>query len=132
MAYSFCLLGFTDEELAKEFEVSRRTLNEWKTKYPDFLHSLKSGKSIADGEVAKSLYKRAMGYKGKAIKFATFEGRITDQLEYEAEYPPDTTAAIFWLKNRQPGKWREKHEDKAESGNLIIELALPPEDSFDG
>jgi len=25
-------------------------------------------------------------------------------------YPPDTTAAIFWLKNRQPAKWREKQE----------------------
>lgn len=31
-------------------------------------------------------------------------------MEYIEHYPPDTTAAIFWLKNRQPAKWRDKKE----------------------
>ena len=57
----------------------------------------------------------------KATKFATSEGRITDSKEYTEHYPPDTTAAIFWLKNRQPEKWRDKKEVDA-NVNLGDEL----------
>ena len=60
--------------------------------------------------VASRLYNRAIGYSCKATKFATSDGRITDQKEYIEHYPPDTTAAIFWLKNRQPEKWRDRKE----------------------
>ena len=64
---------------------------------------------MADANVASRLYSRAIGYD-TGTKFATNEGRITDKVEYIEHYPPDTTAAIFWLKNRQPAKWRDKKE----------------------
>lgn len=109
-ALKLCLLGATDKELAEFFSVSEQTLNKWKKDYPEFLESLKKGKSIADANVASRLYNRAIGYDCKATKFAASEGKITDSKEYIEHYPPDTTAAIFWLKNRQPEKWRDKKE----------------------
>ena len=120
-ALKLCLLGAIDKELAEFFSVSVQTLNKWKKDYPEFLESLKKGKNIADANVASRLYNRAIGYSCKATKFATSEGRITDSKEYIEHYPPDTTAAIFWLKNRQPGKWRDKKEVDA-NVNLGDEL----------
>ena len=102
-ALKLCLLGATDKEIAEFFSVSEQTLNSWKKKFPQFLESLKKGKAVADANVASRLYSRAIGYD-------TNEGRITDKVEYIEPYPPDTTAAIFWLKNRQPAKWRDKKE----------------------
>lgn len=109
-ALKLCLLGATDKELAEFFSVSEQTLNKWKKDFPEFLESLKKGKSIADANVASKLYNRAIGYDCKATKFATSDGHITDSKEYIEHYPPDTTAAIFWLKNRQPEKWRDRKE----------------------
>ena len=120
-ALKLCLLGATDKELAEFFSVSEQTLNKWKKDYPEFLESLKKGKNIADANVASRLYNRAIGYSCKATKFATSEGKITDSKEYIEHYPPDTTAAIFWLKNRQPEKWRDKKEVDA-NVNLGDEL----------
>ena len=110
LAENYALLGATDAEMADFFGVSEQTLNTWKKKYPEFLESLKKGKAVADANVASRLYSRAIGYDAKATKFATNEGKITDKVEYIEHYPPDTTADIFWLKNRQPGKWRDKKE----------------------
>lgn len=110
LAENYALLGATDDEMADFFGVSKQTLNKWKKDYPEFLDSLKKGKAVADANVASKLYNRAIGYDAKAMKFATNEGKITDKVEYIEHYPPDTTAAIFWLKNRQPGKWRDKKE----------------------
>ena len=110
LAENYALLGATDAEFAEFFSVSEQTLNSWKKKFPQFLESLKKGKAVADSNVASKLYNRAIGYDCKATKIVTYEGKVTDQVEYVEHYPPDTTAAIFWLKNRQPGKWRDKKE----------------------
>lgn len=121
LAENYALLGATDKEMADLFGVTERTLNQWKKTYPEFLQSLKKGKNIADANVASRLYNRAIGYDCKATKFATSEGHITDSKEYIEHYPPDTTAAIFWLKNRQPEKWRDRKEVDA-NVNLSNEL----------
>lgn len=110
LAENYALLGATDEELADFFNVNVATLNRWKKQFPEFCESLKKGKAVADANVASKLYNRAIGYDCKATKIVTYEGKVTDQVEYVEHYPPDTTAAIFWLKNRQPGKWRDKKE----------------------
>lgn len=121
LAENYALLGATDKEMADLFGVTERTLNQWKKTYPEFLQSLKKGKNIADANVASRLYNRAIGYDCRATKFATSEGHITDSKEYIEHYPPDTTAAIFWLKNRQPEKWRDRKEVDA-NVNLGDEL----------
>jgi hypothetical protein len=88
-------MGLTDEQIAVILEISPRTLNYWK-KHPAFLQSLKRGKLKADFQITQSLYKKAIGYE------------TLDKSGKRVWMAGDTTAMIFWLKNRQPEKWREK------------------------
>lgn len=106
-----CILGATDKDIADFFNVSEQTVNAWKEKHPEFLESLKQGKIEADLKVANSLYKKARGgYLISSQK--AFVDRMGEEhvIEVQDEAQPDTTACIFWLKNRQPDKWREKQE----------------------
>lgn len=102
--------GWTDNEMATAFQVTQQTWDNWKKDHPDFFGSLKRWKAEADAAVERSLYERAIGYTTTETKFATHQGLITDSREYLKHYPPDTTACIFWLKNRQPKIWRDKQE----------------------
>jgi transposase-like protein len=110
IAYNMCLLGATDKELANCFEVTEQTINTWKNKHEEFALALKSGKVEADSVVASKLYHRAIGYEHIETITASYQGQITDKLDVIKHYAPDPTAAIFWLKNRQPDKWRDKQE----------------------
>lgn len=115
-AYKLCLLGFTDKELANDFDVSESTINAWKLTYPLFLESIKRGKVMADAEIAESLFQRAKGFSVEKEKVFMHQGEIirANQVDY---YPPDIAAAKLWLTNRQPEKWRQK--DKAEDNNTL-------------
>lgn len=104
-----CKLGATDEEIADFFGVAEATINTWKTAHPEFLESIKAGKVLADAEVASKLFHRATGYSHEDVDIRAVGGEIV-QTPLVKHYPPDTTAAIFWLKNRQPKKWRDKQE----------------------
>jgi hypothetical protein len=106
-ARKLCKLGATDRELADFFEVTEKTLNNWKLESDEFLQSLKSGKDEADDRVERSLFARAVGYVHDDIDIRVVEGRI-EQTPIVKHYAPDTTAAIFWLKNRRKEEWRDK------------------------
>lgn len=108
-AEKLCKLGATDKELAEFFEVSEKTLNNWKKEHPNFLQSIKRGKIISDAEVADKLYQRAIGYEHKEDKIFQYEGSPVI-VPTKKIYAPDPTAAIFWLKNRQKDKWRDKQD----------------------
>jgi hypothetical protein len=87
--------------------VNEATLHRWKHEHSDFCESLKVGKEAADSRVEQSLYRRALGYSHDAVKIqVNATGEIT-QVPFTEHYPPDTTAAIFWLKNRKPTDWRD-------------------------
>ena len=120
-AYKLCLLGAKDTQLADFFNVSEQTLNAWKNQYPDFLEALKDGKDRADAEVAKSLYHRARGYSHPEDKIFNNNGEelVVRTTKY---YPPDTTACIFWLKNRQKEAWRDQlNHDHKHNGTVAHE-----------
>jgi hypothetical protein len=104
-----CSLGATDEDLADFFEVSIRTIANWKAEQPEFLQALKGGKDEADERVERSLYQRAVGYTYDAVHFSSFQGVVT-ATPHRIHVPPDTTAMIFWLKNRRAEQWRDKTE----------------------
>ena len=125
-ARKLCLLGATDKILADFFGVCEATINNWKNEHPKFLESLRAGKEIADANVANSLYQRACGYSHPETKIATFEGQITDTKEVVKHYPPDTNAALTWLKNRQGDKWRDKVEQEVSGLDAInINIVKP-------
>lgn len=103
------LLGLTDKEIAEVFGVAESTLYLWKEKHSEFSEALRVGKAAADGDVADRLYQRALGYEHDEVDIRVVSGEIV-QTPIRKAYPPDTTAAIFWLKNRQRTKWRDKVE----------------------
>lgn len=110
-ARKLCLLGATDIEIASILGISTGTLDAWKKAHPSFLSSLKAGKEAADSNVADRLYKRAMGYTHDAVKiFANPTTGAEQIVPFTEHYPPDTTACIFWLKNRQRARWRDRQE----------------------
>jgi hypothetical protein len=109
MAFKLCLLGAIDKDLANFFDVEESTVNKWKIDYPKFSESIKKGKDDADAKVAQSLYHRALGYEHPEEKIFCSDGEITTY-DTVKHYPPETAAAIFWLKNRQSKKWRDKVE----------------------
>lgn len=119
-ARKLCLLGATDKEMAEFFGVSEQTLNTWKKQHTDFLESIKQGKAQADADVADRLYQRAMGYEHAEDKIFNANGQplVVPTVKH---YPPEPAAAIFWLKNRQKHKWRDKidHEHTGKDGGPI-------------
>ncbi len=84
--------GLTDEQIAKKIGISRKTLNDWKNNYSDICDTLKKGKEVVDYQVENALLNSAL------------DG--------------NTTAQIFWLKNRRPDKWRDKQKEEADNTAL--------------
>lgn len=90
--------GLTDEQIAHNIGIHKATFYEWRNKYPEFNDALKRSKEVADYEVENALFKKAkMG---------------------------DTTAQIFWLKNRRPEKWRDKTDMTLTPSNGVLESLL--------
>ena len=134
-AAKLCTLGATDEELADFFEVSIRTVANWKVRHPEFLQALKTGKDAADDRVERSLYQKAIGYSFDGEKVFQHQGAVV-RAKTREHVPPDTTAAIFWLKNRRPEQWRDKvvNELSGKDGGPIetaarIVIVPPKEDA---
>ena len=104
-------LGATDQEIADFFEVDVRTIYRWKHDHDAFCHALKTGKQVADERVERSLYQRAIGYEQEEVKIFMPGGAESPvYAPFRAKVAPDTTAAIFWLKNRRGADWRDKQE----------------------
>jgi hypothetical protein len=131
-AKKLCELGATDLDLAEFFQVNPSTIYEWKAKYKLFSKALKVGKDVPDIKVERSLYQRAVGYSVVETKIATFNGQITDQVDIIKQYPPDTTACIFWLKNRRPDEYRMFGPGDQESGGDVNETLKELADKLPG
>ncbi|MEK3993690.1 helix-turn-helix domain-containing protein [Psychrobacillus sp. FSL K6-2365] len=153
--------GLTNEQIAHNIGVTRKTLQEWITKYSDISDTLKRGKEVIDFEVENAMLKRALGYEYSERKYAQVEMSEEEHYalkkvtvnRYKMENPeatfeeiklaelqvskyksvlveekikdvaPDTTAQIFWLKNRKPDKWRDK-QNIEHSGSMEINNPL--------
>lgn len=118
--------GLTDEQIAKNMGITAKTLYAWKNKYGEICKSLKKGKEVVDRQVENALFKRAIGYEytettREAVRDPE-SGEVKMQVTKKVtkQVVPDTTAQIFWLKNRKPDKWRDKpgYEDTSELDRL--------------
>ena len=67
-AFELCLAGATNQDLADTFEVGHSTVDNWLKKHPEFAQSVKRGRALADGRVARGLYSRAIGYTYEATR----------------------------------------------------------------
>ena len=110
--------GLIDEQIAKNMGIALSTLKLWKNAHPTILAALKRGKEVIDIEVENALYKRAIGYTYEEVKEEEMpDGRVRRTVTIK-EVAGDTTAQIFWLKNRKPAEWRDKQ-------NVEIEQSKP-------
>lgn len=120
--------GLTDEQIASNMGIGYSTLQTWKSKYQDIRDTLKRGKEVIDRQVENALLKRALGYRYKETTRELMIDKQTGISELvvtkvvEKEVAPDTTAQIFWLKNRKPQDWRDKRvvDDSDEKSSEII------------
>lgn len=130
--------GLTDEQIAKNIGINRTTLYDWKKKEVNIADALKKGKEVIDFEVENALLKKALGYTITLNKQkVTKDGDVVDITE-EVHVPPDTTAQIFWLKNRKPNTWKDKvetDEDReavANASQVIAKIRKVAQEYTDG
>lgn len=127
-AEKLCKLGATDLEIADFFEIDVRTLHRWKADNTEFCHALKAGKAEADERVERSLFARANGYEHDEVDIRVVDKEVI-QTPIRKYYPPDSTALIFWLKNRKPADWRDKveteHSGTVQIGQVTREIIRP-------
>lgn len=121
--------GLTDEQIAKNMGIRRETLYAWVKKFPNISNALKRGKEVVDRQVENALLKRALGYRYDEVtkesverlnpKTKQPETVLVETKRVTKEVQPDTTAAIFWLKNRKPEQWRDKKETELSGGVTV-------------
>jgi len=113
--------GLIDEQIAKNLGIAYSTFREYKNKHPALSAALKKGKEVVDRQVENALLKRALGYEYEEVKtYVEIDGHGREKKRKEITkkiIAPDTTAQIFWLKNRKPHEWRDKR-DVEHSGSV--------------
>jgi len=125
-AAKLCALGATNEQLADFFDVSIRTIEVWIAEKQHFRDAVLQAKQIADEKVERSLFERATGYSHPDVHVSNFQGEIT-VTPLTKHYPPDTTACIFWLKNRKTKEWRDRTELTGADNTPLIPPTEPIE-----
>ena len=120
--------GLTDEQIAHNIGITGRTFSDWKGRFPSISSTLKKGKAPVDIQVENALLKRALGYTEEETTTEIIEqpdGKKRKQIKKVLRiFPPDTTAQIFWLKNRRPDRWRDKVETVPQVGNELLESLM--------
>jgi len=109
VAYRLALEGFIDVQIAKEIGICKKSLYNWRNKYPEFDAAIARGKILPDDLVEKSLFQRAVGYSYPEDHIMQHQGKpiIVHTIKH---VPPETKAAFIWLTNRRPDRWRYKME----------------------
>ena len=110
--------GLTDEQIAGNIGINTSTLYDWKNKFSKISEALKKGKEVVDIQVENALLKRALGYDFQETRVEKSDKDGTKIIQTLKHIPADTTAQIFWLKNRRPDKWRDKPEIPGDSDIL--------------
>lgn len=117
------LSGATEAEAGEHFGVHACTIRKWRSKDPAFDAALRLGEDLADGRVKASLLSRALGYSYRAEEVRVIGGHAVKVPVLKHE-PPNVTAQIFWLKNRQPDQWRDTQDHKVD-GAIRVEDTDP-------
>lgn len=120
---AWCRDGLTNEQISKNIGITRTTLQDWLRKYPELKTAMKKGKEVVDIEVENALLKRALGYKYVEETTERVFNKQTESYELVVtkkvvkEVQPDTTAQIWWLKNRKPETWKDRKQIEADVKN---------------
>lgn len=102
--------GLTYEQMCEKMSISESTFREWRKKFPIFAQVIAKGQEIIDRQVEESLLKRALGFEFTEVTQELVGSELKVTKTVKKYVPPDTTAVIFWLKNRKPEAWRNHPE----------------------
>lgn len=130
--------GLTDEQISKNMSISYSTFREWKKKYSALSAALKKGKTPVDFEVENALLKRAMGFEYEETEtiIEEVDGKQRERIKKIKKVAlPETSAIIFWLKNRMPEQWRKfnpvvEAKIKAETQALLKDTEVAPSEEI--
>ncbi len=100
--------GLNQEEIAEVFGVNAVDFSRQIILHPEFRDALEEGRENPNRNVENSLYRRALGYEYKEI---TKENGKPIKIVIK-HMAPEVVACIFWLKNRDPKRWRDAIEMK--------------------
>ena len=131
--------GLTDEQIAGNMGINTATLYRWKSQYCEIREALKKGKEVADIQAENALFKRACGYDYEEERLQPIPDPETGETVLRSagiirkHQPPDTTAAIFWLKNRRPDQWRDGKNLEVNHGipKGDYQIVIGPSDEMD-
>ena len=118
--------GLTNEQIAKNMGINPSTLYDYMNKFVEISNALKKGKEVVDIEVENALLKRALGYTITLCEQKVDKDGCVHDLKKDVHIPGDTTAQIFWLKNRKPKNWKDKQNSENTSddvNNRIIKIS---------
>lgn len=121
--------GLTDDQIAHNIGVHLSTLARWKAEHKEIRDALKKGKEVVDILVENALFKRAVGYdyEETLTEIRTdADGNVLEKhiRKSKKHVPPDTTAQIYWLKNRKPDRWRDRPQADGTSGDDPVLVLL--------
>lgn len=119
--------GKTEEEIAEIIGVCKTTLTNWKGKHQDLLFAVREARQAADSLVESALFGRAVGCKVPETKVIVTKLGDVIREDVDRYYPPDTQAAMFWLRNRQPERWKEKTEGDVNVNQTVQVNNMTPE-----
>lgn len=130
--------GLTDEQIAKNMNISYSTFREWKKKYSAVSAALKRGKAPVDFEVENALLKRAIGFEYEETEtiIEEIDGKQKKRVKKIKKVAlPEISAIIFWLKNRKPEQWRKfnpvvESKIKAETQALLKDTEVAPSENI--
>lgn len=129
--------GLTQQQIADNLDISIDRLIDYKKKYVEFFEALKKGKEIADIQVENALYKRAIGYTITLEEEKLDRDGCVHTLKKDVHIPPDTTAQIYWLKNRKPNVWKDKvidgenEEAIANAKDILVKIRETANDRYE-
>lgn len=130
--------GLTEEQIAANCGVNVKTLWDWKSKFDPICNAIKKGKEVVDYEVENALLKRALGYEYQEERVEHSDKDGYKVIQTIRHVPGDTTAQIFWLKNRRPEKWRDRREtstfneqEQADAVRVFLAAVTPREEDLE-
>lgn len=123
--FNLCLLGMTDAEIIKHWDIADSTFHLWKLQHPSFSEAVHAGREPADAEVIRSLRQRALGFTIEEEQVLVVAGKIK-RVKVKKYYPPDVKAAEIWARNRQRARWSMQREDLTDTDKTVtVEGGLP-------
>lgn len=116
--------GLTNKEICKNIKITQDTFYRYLREHPELKEIINNGKKIQIEVVENALFKNALGQTITETQ-ETFnkKGELIRTVKTTKELPPNTSAIIFYLKNRAGAKWKDRNIQEASLVDNLSPLA---------